>query len=203
MLAAPTMRNSSASLPICQAPKLSPRSALRLILRVIILLLEGCRRATRSSSPRRGIDDAADQIGGVDRLQIEPPASASGPMSAISARSAASRPRCLFGTPPPTPPQSGRSVPVRHHCQARQVGRDHRRDLRIAAGGLAVGEQDDRLALARHLNRTRHGRVGTISTPFSGRCLSSGPSAACPCDRRPAKPGKARSGRRRSTAASK
>jgi len=35
--------------------------------------------------------------------------------------------------------------------QARQIGTDHRGDLRISANRLAIGKQHDRLAVAAHL----------------------------------------------------
>ncbi len=48
----------------------------------------------------------------------------------------------------------------RQPAERRQVGGDDRRDLRIAAGGLAVGQQHDRLAVAGHLDRARRDAVG-------------------------------------------
>ena len=44
--------------------------------------------------------------------------------------------------------------------ERRQVGRNDGRDLGIAAGGLPVREQHDRLAVARHLDRARRDAVG-------------------------------------------
>ena len=42
----------------------------------------------------------------------------------------------------------------------REVGRDNRGDLGIAAGSLVVGQQQDRLTGARHLDRAGRDRVG-------------------------------------------
>ena len=45
--------------------------------------------------------------------------------------------------------------------EAPEIGVDHRRDLRIAAGGVGVGELDDGFARGRHLNDSGQKSVGT------------------------------------------
>ncbi len=51
-------------------------------------------------------------------------------------------------------------VAGRELTRERQIGGDHRRDLRIAAGRLPIRHQQDRLARRRHLQRTDRRGVG-------------------------------------------
>src|SRR3546814_1578660 len=47
-----------------------------------------------------------------------------------------------------------------HAAEPRDVGRDHGAELRIAAGGLVIGQQHDRPAVARNLDRAGGDTVG-------------------------------------------
>src|SRR3546814_4283644 len=47
-----------------------------------------------------------------------------------------------------------------HAAEPRDVGRDHGAELRIAAGGLVIGQQHDRPAVARNLARAGGDTVG-------------------------------------------
>ena len=62
-------------------------------------------------------------------------------------------------------------VARRQLARHRQIGRNHRRNLRIAAGRLTVGHQQNRLAGSRHLQRTERRRVREDFGPFAVRQL--------------------------------
>ena len=72
-------------------------------------------------------------------------------------------------------------------AEARQVDRGDGRDLGIAADGLAVAQQHDRQARARHLDGARTDAVGDDVGAF-GSARWSGPRSGCPCGRLPWRP---------------
>ncbi len=128
------------------------------------------RRATRSelSTLNRNVGGPADLEGGQRRKRrvtfdarrqtdrrsrlgtaVIPAAPTGGARAAVSASSAS-----RAGARNEANPVAWRELA----CQ-RQVGGDHGRNLRVSAGRLAVGHQQDRLARLRHLHRADRRRV--------------------------------------------
>ena len=154
-LAESTSCSMSASRPIVQAPKDSPRSALRLMRRGLM---------GQSQGKVSGVGQAS--IMPLIRLPVRSAASSASP----SARSGPMRAHPVVQRRGQRAARGQRLV-ARHgtkaqHAarprmrQARQVGADHRGDLGVAADGLRVHAQHDRLAVAGHLHRARRHAFG-------------------------------------------
>jgi hypothetical protein len=54
----------------------------------------------------------------------------------------------------------GQLIPWAELRKSVEVGRDHRSDARIAAGGLVVSHENDRRAVSETLDVTGHYRIG-------------------------------------------
>src|SRR5579859_2935585 len=144
-LAEPISGRISSSAPMLQAPKLSPRSALRLTFLLISSLIHARYRA-------------ADQIGAVQGFMIDFSGGAGESRApALEGRLALLQRRAGFPAGDALEPHR---IAGPQMAEARQIGADHGGDLGITAGGLPIRQQNDRLAVARHLDDARHDAVG-------------------------------------------
>ena len=118
------------------------------------------RRSSASWSCRR-VDEAADEIAFVQaRARCPRPLRRSGTIRSCIAASSATCARRAASAASIVTASNATLAPTGKPRQRRQVGRNHGRDLGIAAGGLPVGQQHDRRAVARHLDRARRDGIG-------------------------------------------
>ena len=113
-----------------------------------------------------------------------PPTSASGSIASQAAAVSASRARASASASPRRPLEA---QPSRRRARLARRGRSAEITVAIfgiAARRLAVGQQHDGQAVARHLDRARHGRVATRSRRPCRGAAAPGPPAAGPCGRR-------------------
>src|SRR6185437_15056306 len=158
----------SASWPISQGPKLSPRSQLRSMVFISTasrsgLVIGSCHLVLASARlPRIGVDGADGSAGDIRILQrfdvefkvfdlAEPLGQGAQQFGELLRLGL----RLLHADRLETERRSGRRL-----RETADIGRNDGRDLGIAASGIAVGHQHDRRAVAGHLDAAIDGAVG-------------------------------------------